>query len=213
MNSKLMKLDAPYNVIYAGGRVGRHIATLLTWSDDDAEGSVMDSDSYAVIDEGEEFPAGTLCGDAELHDCRVLCPPTGTNLYWVAQVIEHDFKQIEPVGAYYILERMRLLGCQIAFPETAHFTATLSILPLNSHEEQRMYRVKSNPHEGFYFESEGTEEEILYDLKSQLGTYRSFFLDELADIRFSTHDMELANVIRQLNELQKIEDGDDTDRT
>lgn len=35
MNSKQMKLDAPNNVINAGGRVGRHIATLMVWNDDD----------------------------------------------------------------------------------------------------------------------------------------------------------------------------------
>ena len=28
MNSKLLKLNEPYKVIYAGGKVGRHIATL-----------------------------------------------------------------------------------------------------------------------------------------------------------------------------------------
>ena len=27
MNSKLLKLDEPCKVIYAGGRIGRHIAT------------------------------------------------------------------------------------------------------------------------------------------------------------------------------------------
>ena len=117
MNSKLMKLDAPYSVIYAGGRVGRHIATLMVWNDDeDAAGGIMDCASYPVIDEGEEFPAGTLCGDVELHDCRILCPPGGTNLYWVAKMIEYDFQQIEPAGADYILERMKLLGCKIVMP-------------------------------------------------------------------------------------------------
>jgi hypothetical protein len=34
MNSKLLKLDAPYKVIYAGGRIGHHIATLITWNGD-----------------------------------------------------------------------------------------------------------------------------------------------------------------------------------
>ena len=76
MKSQLLKLEAPYNVIYAGGKVGRHIATLMVWNDDEeALGGIMDAASYPVIDEGEEFPAGTLCEDAELHDCRVLCPP------------------------------------------------------------------------------------------------------------------------------------------
>ena len=40
MNSKLLKLDAPYNVIYAGGRVGRHIATLMVWNDGEEELSI-----------------------------------------------------------------------------------------------------------------------------------------------------------------------------
>ena len=118
MNSKLLKLDAPYNVIYAGGRVGRHIATLMVWNDGEEELSIgiMDAASYPVIDEGEEFPAGTLIDFAELHDCRVICPPGGTNLFWVAKMIEYDFKQLEPAGAEYILERMKLLGCNIAMP-------------------------------------------------------------------------------------------------
>jgi hypothetical protein len=72
MNSKLIRLDAPYNVIYAGGKVGRHIATLMVWNDDEeAVGSIMDAASYPVIDEGVEIPAGTLIDYAELHDCRV----------------------------------------------------------------------------------------------------------------------------------------------
>ena len=70
MKSKLLKLDAPYQVIYAGGKVGRHIATLMVWNDDDENGGIFGAASYPVIDEGEEFPAGTLCEDAELHDCR-----------------------------------------------------------------------------------------------------------------------------------------------
>ena len=91
MKSQLLKLEAPYNVIYAGDKVGRHIATLMVWNDDEeALGGIMDAASYPVIDEGEEFPAGTLCSDAELHDCRVLCPPEGTNLNWVAKIIEPD---------------------------------------------------------------------------------------------------------------------------
>ena len=139
MKSQLLKLEAPYNVIYAGGKVGRHIATLMVWNDDEeALGGIMDAASYPVIDEGEEFPAGTLIDYAELHDCRVLCPPEGTNLNWVAKIIEYDFQQLEPAGAGYILERMKLLGCKIAMPmekdketgelvQRIHYKATLDV--------------------------------------------------------------------------------------
>lgn len=220
MNSKLLKLDAPYNVIYAGGKVGRHIATLMVWSDDEEmAGGIMDAASYPVIDEGEEYPAGTLIDYAELHDCRVVCPPGGTNLYWVAKMIEYDFQQLEPVGAEYILERMKLLDCTIKMPEKLKFDATLSIWAYNGHrEENRRYRVKSNRHEGFYFEAEGTADEIKNDLQFQLAVYEGAFRDDLISIRFQSHDLgltgdeEMESVIKYLNDSQGITDGEDADR-
>ena len=229
MNSKLMKLDAPYNVIYAGGKVGRHIATLMVWSDDDEmAGGITDAASYPVIDEGEEFPAGTLIDYAELHDCRVLCPPDGTNLYWVAKMIEYDFQQLEPVGAEYILERMKLLGCKIAMPtekdkETGEevlkmrFTATLDAWCVSGFGggKNDIYRVRSNRLEGFYFQSEGTEDEIYSDLSYQLSAYMGFFYDDIISIQFRTTDGQLTNVTRRLNASQRIEgftDDNDTDR-
>ena len=218
MNSKLMKLDAPYNVIYAGGKVGRHIATLMVWNDDDdAAGGIIDAASYPVIDEGEEFPAGTLCGDVELHDCRVICPPGGTNLYWVAKMIEYDFQQIEPAGAEYILERMKLLGCKIAMPteknadgeefQKMDYKATLEVWCIDgfSGEADAVYRVRSNRWEGFYFQAEGTAKEVYYDLHAQLSVYQGHFFDDLISIRFQTNDGQLLNVTNRLNADQHIE--------
>ena len=123
MNSKLLKLNEPYKVIYAGGKVGRHIATLFTWEEDeDGSAEILESHEYPIIDQGEEFPAGTLV-TTEIEDCRVICgynPKngiTGTNLYWLAGIIEYDFQQLEPSGAEYILKRLELLDCQIKLPE------------------------------------------------------------------------------------------------
>ena len=219
MNSKILKLDAPYNIIYAGGKIGRHIATLMTWEDDeDAVCGIMESASYPIIDEGEEFPAGTLIDYAELHDCRVLCPHEGTNLYWVAKMIEYDFQQIEPAGAEYILERMKLLGCKIAMPtekdkETGeevtkmHYTATLDVWCMKGFgdEPDAIYRVRSNRHQGFYFQSEGTADEVYHDLSYQLSIYTGYFYDDLIDIRFQTGDGQLTEVTNRLNADQGIE--------
>ena len=225
MNSKLMKLDAPYNVIYAGGKIGRHMATLMVWNDDEeAAGGIMDAASYPVIDEGEEFPAGTLCSDAELHDCRVLCPPGGTNLFWVAKIIEYDFQQLEPAGAEYILERMKMLGCKIVMPmekdkETGeeiprlYYTATLDVWCMKgfSGAPDAVYRVRSNHFQGFYFQSEGTADEIYRDLRYQLSIYQHYFFDDLISIRFKTDDGELTEVTNKLNADQRIEGFTDED--
>ena len=77
MNSKILKLDAPYNIIYAGGRVGRHIATMTVWNDD--EMGIYGSRQYAMIDEGGELAAGALAVEADLSDCRVICNETRKN--------------------------------------------------------------------------------------------------------------------------------------
>ena len=209
MKSKLLKLDAPYNVIYADGLVGRHIATLVTWKENE-DGEMIDTESYPIIDKGEEYVAGKMVM-VDLDDCRTLCPAGGTNLFWVAKIIEYDFQQLEPAGPDYILERMRLLDCKIVMPtekdangdevQRIHFKATLAITSLNgSWAEPRYYRVKSNRYEGFYFEAEGTAEEIYNDLLSQKHAYMTWFHDDISSITFRTFDMELEDVIKRLND-------------
>ena len=234
MNSKILKLDAPYNVIYAGGKIGRHIATLITW-EDNANGSaeIIESRQYPIIDQGEEYPAGTLVTETELEDCRTLCPINketglpGTNINWLAKIIEYDFQQLEPAGAEYIIERMKLLDCTVKLrddyekdeegaivyddehkPVTTpryEYKATLNISPLKGcWEENQEYIVKSNHYEGFYFESSGTSDEIYHDLAYQLSVYDSMLLDGIGSIKFRTNDGMLADVINRLNEKQGI---------
>ena len=188
----------------------------------------MDAASYPVIDEGEEFPAGTLIDYAELHDCRVLCPPEGTNLNWVAKIIEYDFQQLEPAGAGYILERMKLLGCKIVMPtekdketgemvQKMRYKATLDVWCMKgfSEEPDAVYRVRSNRFEGFYFQSEGTAHEIYNDLSYQLNAYLDHFYDDVISIQFQTDDGQLTEVTNRLNADQNIEGfkhEDDADR-
>jgi len=197
----------------------------MVWNDYEEEaGGIMDAASYPVIDEGEEFPAGTLIDYAELHDCRVICPyseKTGcpaTNLYWVAKIIEYDFQQLEPAGAEYILERMKLLGCEIKMPtekdeETGEevfkmrFKATLDAWCISGFgdNEGAIYRVRSNRYEGFYFQSEGTADEVYRDLSHQLSVYMGYFYDDIISIRFQTSDGQLLDVTNRLNADQRIE--------
>ena len=64
MNSEILKLEAPYNIIYAGGRIGRHIATMTVW--EDGELGIFEASQYAMIDEGGELAAGALVTEASL---------------------------------------------------------------------------------------------------------------------------------------------------
>ncbi len=215
MKSQLLKLDAPYNVIYAGGFVGRHVATLVTWTEDE-NGEMMDTVSYPVIDRGEEYSVGKLVME-DLDDCRVLCPPGGTNLVWVAKIIEYDFQQLEPVGPYEILQRMRFLNCYIKMsyyidPETDEevqihdYRAILDSWCIKGFGEPgSVYRLRGNHYSGFYFEAEGTKTELYHELASQLNAYQEFFYNEDVRINFSTDDPDLLPVMNRLNADQGIE--------
>lgn len=110
MNSQILKLEAPYNIIYAGGRIGRHIATMTVW--EDSELGIYEASQYPMIDEGGDLAAGALVTEAELCDCRVICnerdPRIG--LRSLAEIVKYDFEQEEPVEFAYLWERLSLLG-------------------------------------------------------------------------------------------------------
>lgn len=214
--TQLLKLDAPYQVILAGGYVGDHIATLVTWTED-KDGELLETESYPVLDMGEEYPAGKMV-PVDVEDARVLCPKDRkTNLYWVASIIEYDFQQIEPAGADYILQRMKLLGCKIVMPtekdedgEERHifdFTASMDVMCLKGigDEPGSIYRVRGNRFDGFYFEAQGTTKEIYHDLSYQLSTYLSHFQNEVFTIKFQFNDGVMRNVENRLNAEQHIE--------
>ena len=107
MNNNILKLEPPYNIIYAGGRIGKHIATLTVW-DDDAMG-VYGARQYPMIDEGGELPAGALACEAELQDCRVICNESNprVGLRWLAFDGTHDLMiaQSYTISGFYFYAR------------------------------------------------------------------------------------------------------------
>ncbi len=213
--SQLLKLDAPFNVIYAGGYVGRHIATLVTWKEDE-EGDMDDWESYPILDLGEEYPAGKLV-PVDVEDCRVLCPQGGTNLFWLAKIIEYDFQQLEPAGVDYILHRMKLLDCKVALPMEKgedgepipqwDYTISLDFWQITGKigTTEGEFRARSGGGGPFYFEAYGTVGEIYRDLSMQVSFYQDFFFDDLIKITFHTDDLHMTKVTRRLNADQHIE--------
>lgn len=215
MKSELLKLDGPYNVIYAGGYIGRHIATLVTWKEDES-GDLEDSESYPILDLGEEYPAGKMV-PVDVEECRCLCPASGTNLYWLAKIIAYDFQQVEPAGVDYILRRMKLLDCKVALPLEKNaegemvpcwdYTVNLDFWhmsgPVGTTEGE--FHVKNPGYGGFYFEAYGTVREIYNELSMQVAYYQNFFSDDFITITFHTDDLDMQMITRRLNADQHIE--------
>ena len=225
MNSKILKLDAPYNIIYAGGRVGRHIATITIWDDDDM--GIYGSRQYAMIDEGGELAAGALAVEADLSDCRVICNESDprVQLRWLATIVEYDMRQEEPVEFQYIWERLSLLGVKVIWDKARDekgellkdedgelidenvYTVSLSFEGTHDHMVAQSYTVS-----GFYFYARGKVEDVYHDLRYQLSQYETAFYDDHLLIKFKTADGWERHIVDLLNqgsyEYEPDPDGD-----
>ena len=213
MNSKILKLDAPYNIIYAGGRVGRHIATITIWDDDDM--GIYGSRQYAMIDEGGELAAGALAVEADLSDCRVICNESDprVHLRWLAEIVKYDFEQEEPVEFTYLWERLSLFGVKVIWDKARDENDELLMDDQGEYIDENVYEISisfDGTHEymfarsyttsGFYFYARGTVEEVYRELHYQHMTYESMFNRFDLLIKFTTPDGWEQHIIDLLNQ-------------
>ena len=213
MNSKILKLDAPYNIIYAGGRVGRHIATMTVWEDNDM--GIYDARQYAMIDEGGELAAGTLAVEAYLSDCRVICNESDprVRLRWLAEIVKYDFEQEEPVEFTYLWERLSLFGVKVIWDKARDENDELLTNDQGEYIDENVYEISisfDGTHEymfarsyttsGFYFYARGTVEEVYRELHYQHMTYESMFNRFDLLIKFTTPDGWEQHIIDLLNQ-------------
>ena len=213
MNSKILKLDAPYNIIYAGGRIGRHIATMTVWEDN--EMGINDAHQYAMIDEGGELAAGALAVEAELSDCRVICNESDprVHLRWLAEIVKYDFEQEEPVEFTYLWERLSLFGVKVIWDKARDENDELLTDDQGEYIDENVYEISisfDGTHEymfarsyttsGFYFYARGTVEEVYRELHYQHMTYESMFNRFDLLIKFTTPDGWEQHIIDLLNQ-------------
>lgn len=79
MNStELLRLDAPYNYIYYGGIVGKHIATLITVTDKTGEDGKyhIETHSHPVVTYNGKTAEGVVWNNVEVTQCRTVCSET-----------------------------------------------------------------------------------------------------------------------------------------
>ena len=109
------------------------------------------------------------------------------------------------------MERLFLLGVDIAMPkekdgsEIWDFDISLDFInPPVSWDKNPYYRVRGGRHEGLYFQSEGTADEVYNDLFQQLSSYYDFFLkkDIYIKVKFHTYDIDYNDPLMvRLNEI------------
>ena len=216
MNSQILKLEAPYNIIYAGGRIGRHIATMTVWQDD--EMGIYNACQYAMLDEGGELAAGALAAEAELGDCRVICNERDPRvpLRWLAEMVKYDLEQEEPVEFSYIWERLSLLGVKVIWDKARDENGELLKDDEGNEIDENVYTislsfdgthsnllVRSYTSSGFYFYAQGPVEEVYREIHYQHMMYDSAFYHDTLLIKFETPDGWEQHFIDLLNERKE----------
>lgn len=81
MNTQLLKLDPPYNIICGRNKIAKHVATLIITNINKEKSPSEDypdywldmrTYSYPVVEYGDGSPAGDVWYDVEVRDCRVI---------------------------------------------------------------------------------------------------------------------------------------------
>ena len=219
MDRHLLKLEPPYSIIYADGKIGRHIANIICTdfiqeNDPDIDG--LYTETYPVLDCGGLTPAGSVAAGSMVEDCRVIL--TGRriereggrpslSLYEFARLVEFDSQQRLPLEHWNLFEQLAGLGVRIVPDmeknehgvEYERMEYEISLSMSGNHER---LSVKSNVYEGFYFYADGTSEECFRQLESQRYAYVAIFDEQRLfglKFHFKSSDMTCLSVVTRLN--------------
>ena len=132
MNTQLLKLDQPYDIICGSNKIAKHVATLIVanvekenTTDCDFPGYVdMHAYSFPVVEYGNGSAAGDVWMDVEVRDCRVIAKAPKENLTnaisanWFCETLRFLYLGDE-IGStqtpYTLYEQLRGLGISVDY--------------------------------------------------------------------------------------------------
>lgn len=133
MDTQILKLERPYDVIYCNGLMGLHIATMIV---SEAEG-VADSEHYSLSTHSHPVvkylgePGGVVWNKAELRDCQVVCNEEDkrVSMDMLYEYVKGEDRRLEEhdvppmMRSVYslvsVLDRFHKLGIEVEWPMLA----------------------------------------------------------------------------------------------
>lgn len=126
METQLLKLDPPYNIICGRNKVGKHVATLIVSSVDTETNAYMrepyfDIITYSlpVVEYGDGSAVGDVWRDIDVKECRVVAKlpvdryTTSISGYWFCEILRflHEGDEYGSTQTPYTLyEQLRALN-------------------------------------------------------------------------------------------------------
>ena len=100
IQTQLLRLEPPYNIICSKGNFAYHIATLIVVEDkqqeDNPSSTIKVAKSYPVVDYGDGSPEGDVWMYSEVKSCRVVCResddnhPNRISLAWFSNLLKFN---------------------------------------------------------------------------------------------------------------------------
>ena len=202
METQLLKLNPPYNIICNKGRFAKHIATLIVVDKEQSDAQPghweTKTQSFPVVDYGDGSPEGDVWSSSEVKDCRVVAResvndmPIVVSLAWFSQLLKFNhgqgivnvngkFYELTPLVLQSILSRYNI---SVVLPNNNnnHYEVELKFTEYSDPDEKLVYveSVGGNLYFNTFYNmddddvtaGDGAMEDIIYWWKDYLDVIR-----------------------------------------
>lgn len=224
IQTQLLRLDPPYQVIYVGGQLALHIATLIVTKEKDSDDYAIETHSHPVVSywgktteigQGDpasngEFSEGVVWNQIELNQCQTVCRQDESKIsfdnfnFLVYEAIINQQMNHAPNTISYELWK---LGIEHDLPQKDNYCIELSSHP--NLKEQFRTLIETAPGGddlSFAVPRELTREQIIEALREQAQSWSLVLMDEekgyTPTIRFSTHESNLQPIVDELGSIR-----------
>lgn len=229
METHILKLDPPYQIIHCNGRIGLHVATLLLADPRETEpdkygvsDAYVTTKSYPIVSYGPKSLRGIAWDTYELKDCQFVCYEGETiSLLAFTEMVRESADAGEVLNeAMRIKAGLDQFGVKIAIPEMP--------LEVNLHHWWETEGKASDPRNCDICEGEGDlcfkidynnlnahkylgddepheKNDLPTAILGQLSQYRQLLGVPTLLVRFTTDDPEFDDLVNHLNKAQSID--------
>lgn len=234
METQLVKLDTPYNLICnKEAKFGLHIATLIVTNPYNDRYNYMSYISCYPVVERENEPGGEIWNDSELETCKVICRHRESiTLHTIKEIMEYYYGWSYLPTDEFLLDLKKALvanGSEIILPKTSMVNNSEEAesiisdyyveLIFDNDTETEVCTIYSSNDSNFFFlgtidnnpdsrAHPGDDEETTIIKMAQLrdAYLIAFNMEDLKKIDFFTKDKEYQGYVDKLNDYHVNED-------
>lgn len=232
METHILRLDPPYQIIHCSGRIGLHVATLLLANPKETapdkigiREAYVTTQSYPIVSYGPKSLRGIAWDSYELKDCQFVCYEGETiSLLAFTQMV----REAGEAGTF-LTEAMRIkagldqFGVKIAIPEMPlevhlrHSWATDADAGADAPHDwdtcgteagDLYFEIDYNNHDAKKYagsDEPHAAEDLPAVILGQIDQYRQLLGLESLLVRFTTDDPDFDNLVEFLNKAQSID--------